>query len=102
MELLKYLNPLLVLSVRTHQLSPCWDNLKVSHRGGKPLGNEIWKSEGIERLVDLTGPHDRKLLTFGQDKDEYSLQDKDFLVYMQIRAQLTDYCGQTVIIPQPN
>lgn len=66
------------------------------------MGNEIWKSEGIERLVDLTGPHVRKLLTFGQDKDKNSLQDKDFLVYMQIRAQLTDYCGQTVIIPQPN
>lgn len=56
----------------------------------------------LRALKDLTGPHDRKLLTFGQDKDKYNLQDKDFFVYMPIRAQLSGYCGQTVILPKPN
>ena len=43
-----------------------------------------------------------KLLIFGQAKDKYSLQDKDVLVYMQIMAQLSGYCGQTAIIPKPD
>ena len=65
------------------------------------MGNEIWKSKGTERFVDLMAPCE-KLLTFGQAKDKYSLQDKDVLVYMQIMAQLSGYCGQTAIMPKPD
>lgn len=52
--------------------------------------------------MDFMGPNDRKLLTFAQAKDKYNLQDKDFLAYMQIRAQLSGHLAQTVIIPKPS